>query len=72
MPNRLLRTSCTASNPCAGMPGSPAHIKKVAGEFQLDPIELCKELFKYKPIGTQEDLIIESALTMKAQQQGAL
>ncbi|WP_196772875.1 hypothetical protein [Pseudodesulfovibrio alkaliphilus] len=54
------------------MPGSPAHIKKVAGEFQLDPIELCKELFKYKPIGTQEDLIIESALTMKAQQQGAL
>ncbi len=48
-----------------------SHIKKVAREFDLDPIVLCTELAKYKPVGGQEDLIVESAVALKARQQCA-
>lgn len=44
-----------------------SHIKKVALEFNLDPVELCKELSKYKPVGGQEDLIIASAVSLRDQ-----
>ncbi len=43
-----------------------SHIKKVAREFGLDPVELCHELAKCKPVGGQEDLIVESAVVLKA------
>lgn len=48
-----------------------SHIKRIAGDYDLNAIDLCKELAKHKPIGTQEDLIIESAISLKNSQKVA-
>ena len=46
-----------------------SHIEKAAREFGVEPVALCEELAKFRPVAGQEDLIIETAVTLKSRQE---
>lgn len=48
-----------------------SHIERVAREFSIDPLDLCRELAVYKPVGGQEDLIMKAALNLTSNGESA-